>query len=180
MNYDKHATQFTKHFCRRGCSYSKAKLKAIFENVQKITGEEFLTYRKKDKSNRVTLVLPFHHKFRGIQEVLQTSYSKMITCNPDLKQIFADILMISFRQAPNIQDKVVRANHSGHKSYLPMLPPERKSYIADLINHSKTFTYTTSNQMCYIEEGNANTAGAIYSALCTELKTLHVFLFCFF
>ena len=87
-NYDKHATQFIKHFCGR--SYSEAKLKAICENVQKMSREELPTYRKKDKSNRVTLVLPFHHKFKGIQQVLQKSSNKMVTCNPDLKQIFPE------------------------------------------------------------------------------------------
>ena len=72
-NYDKHATQFIKHFCRRG--YSEAKLKAICKIVRKMSREELLTYRKKDKSNRVTLVLPFHHKFMkdptGSPEILQ-------------------------------------------------------------------------------------------------------------
>ena len=98
-NY-KHATQFIKHSCRRG--YSEAKFKAICENVQKMSSEELINYRKKDKSNRVTLVLPFHHKYRGIQQVLQKPYNKKITCNPDLKQIFPDPPMISFRRAPNI------------------------------------------------------------------------------
>ena len=72
--------------------------------------EELLTYRKKDKSNRVTLVLRFLHKIRGIQQFLQKSY-KIITCNPDLKQIFPDPPMISFRRAPNIRGKVMQANH---------------------------------------------------------------------
>ena len=136
--------------------------------------EKLLTCRKKNKSNRVALVLPFHQKFRGIQQVPQKSYNKMITCNPDLKQIFPDPPMISFRQAPNIRDKVMRANHSGNKSYQPILPPEGKSYIADLINHSKTVTSTISNRTCYIEGGNANTVRAIYSALCTKHKKLYV------
>ena len=126
--------------------------------------EELLTYRKKDKSNRV---LPFHHKFRGIQQVLQNSYNKMVTCNPDLKQIFPDPSTICFRRAPNIPDNVVRANHSGHKNCQPILLPERKSYIAYLINHSKAVTNTISNRTCYIEGGYANTVGAIYSAVCT-------------
>ena len=158
-NYDKHAAQFIQHFCRRG--YSEAKLKTIFENVRKMSQEKLLTYKTKDKSNRVTLVLPFHRKFRGIQQVLHKSCNKMITCNPDLEQIFLDPSMISFRQAPNIQEKVVRPSHSGHKSYQPILPPEGKSYVADLINHSKTVTNTISNQTCYIEGGNATTVEAI-------------------
>ena len=129
-------------------------------------------YRKKDKSNRVTLVLPFHHKFRGIQQVLQKSYKKMIKCNPDLKQIFPEPPMISFRRALNIQDEIVRANHSGPKSCQPILPPEGKFYIGDLINHSKTVTNTVSNRTCYIEGGNADTIGAIYSALYTKHEKL--------
>ena len=39
-NYDKHATQFIKHFCRR--SYSETKLKSICENVWKMPREELL------------------------------------------------------------------------------------------------------------------------------------------
>ena len=75
--------------------------------MQKISREELLTYRKKDESNRVILVLPFHHKYRAIEQILQKSYGKMITCNPDIKQIFPNPPMIFIRQAPNIQDKVV-------------------------------------------------------------------------
>ena len=82
--------------------------------------------------------------------------------------------MISFRRAPNIWDKVVQANHSWHINYQPILPPGEKPYIADLINHSKTVTNIISNQMCYIEGGNSNTAGAIYSALCTKHEKLCV------
>ena len=70
-NYDKYATQFIKHFSKRG--YSEAKLKTICENVQKMSWEELQPTEKKIKSNRVTLVLPFHHKFRGIQQILQKS-----------------------------------------------------------------------------------------------------------
>ena len=69
----------------------------------------------------VTLVSLSHQKFRGIQQVLQKSFNKVIACNPDLKQIFPDPLMISFRRAPNIRDKVVQTNHSGCKSYQPMV-----------------------------------------------------------
>ena len=58
----------------------------------------------------------------------------------------------------------MQANHWGHKSYQHILPPEKKSFI----NHSKTVTKTTSNRTCYKEGGNANTAGAIYSTLCTK------------
>ena len=81
--------------------------------------------------------------------------------------------MISFWQAPNIQDKVVWANHSGYKSYQPILPLERNSYIAYLINHSKTVTNTVSNKTCYIEGGNANTVRAIDSAVYPKYKKLY-------
>ena len=94
-NYDKYATQFIKHFSKRG--YSEAKLKTICKNVQKMSWKELQPTEKKIKSNRVTLVLPFHHKFRGIQQVLQKSYNKMTTCNSDLKQILLDPHTISFR-----------------------------------------------------------------------------------
>ena len=97
----------------------------------------------------------------------------MITCNPDIKQIFPNPPMISFRQAPNIQDKVVWANHSGYKSYQPILPLERNSYIAYLINHSKAVTNTVSNKNCYIEGGNANTVRAIDSAVDPKYKKLY-------
>ena len=97
----------------------------------------------------------------------------MITCNPELKQIFPDPPMISFRRAPNIRDKAVQVNHLGHKGYQPILPPEGKSYIADLINHSKTVTNTIINRTCNIG-GHVNTVRAIYSALSTKHKILHV------
>ena len=97
-------------------------------------------------TNQKSNLLHLDHQKLQIQKVLQKSYNKMITCDPDLKQIFSDPPMISFGWAPNIWDKVVQANHSGHKSYQPILPAEWKSYIDDLINHSKTVTNTISNQ----------------------------------
>ena len=85
--------------------------------------EELLTYRKKDELNKVTLVLPFYHKFKGDPTGSLEILNRM-TCNPGLKQIFPDLPMISFRQASNIQDKLVQANHYVHKSYQPILPTE--------------------------------------------------------
>ena len=82
--------------------------------------------------------------------------------------------MILFRRTPNIRDKVVQANHSGRKSYQPILLPEGKSYIADLSNHSKTVANTISNRICYKEGGKANTVGAIYFPLFTKHKKLNV------
>ena len=154
---------------------NEVKLKAICENEQKMSREQLLTYRDKDKSNRVTLVLPFHHKFRGIQQVLQKSFNKVITCNPDLKQIFPDPPMISFRRTPNIWDKVVQANHSWHKSYQPVLPPEGKSYIAHHIKTTPKQLLTPSVTECVNEHiGNVSAIGTIYSALCTKHKKLYV------
>ena len=49
-NYDKHAAQFTEHFCRRG--YSESILLVIGENVGNMSRKELPTYRK--KPNRVT------------------------------------------------------------------------------------------------------------------------------
>ena len=115
-NCGKHATQFINNFCRRG--YSEAKLKAICEILQKMSKEQLLIYRKKDKSDRVTLVLPLHHKSRGIQQVLQKSY-KLITCNPDLKQIFPNPPMISFRRVPNIPENQCKQFIQGTRATCP-------------------------------------------------------------
>ena len=127
-----------------------------------------------NKVTLVTLVLPFCHKFREIQHVLQKFYNKMILRNPELNWIFPDPPMISFRWASNFQEKVVQTNHSGHKTYQPILPLGRKSYIADLINHTKTVTNIISKRTCYIEGSNTNTIGAIYSVLSTTHKNLCV------
>ena len=47
----------------------------------------------------------------GSKRFSRNDNNKVITCNPDLKRIFQDPPTISSRQTPNIQDKVVQANH---------------------------------------------------------------------
>ena len=58
--------------------------------------------------------------------------------------------MVSLKRAPSFRNKVVRANHSGHRTHQPTEPPEGKFYVANLINPSKRVTNNVSKRTCFI------------------------------
>lgn len=70
--------------------------------------------------------------------------------------------MISFKWAPNINDKSTRVLH---------LLKENPIVVILLITQTVT---NISKPVSFIEEGNVNTAGAIYSGHCTEDKKMDI------
>jgi len=160
------------HFCKRG--YSESTLQKIRDDVRNMNRGDLLIYKKRDNTNRIAIVLPFHHKFKGIQHVLQRSYKKMLSNYPDLKSIFPQPPLISYRRAPNIRDKLVHANHTGKNLKTVDTISNSRSFIHSLMNHSGQVTNTISRRSSFIEGGSANTVGAIYSAECTKHKKLYI------
>lgn len=60
---------YDKNICRR--DYMESKLQIICNSVLHVKRETPHLQKSLIKSNKVTLVLPFHHKSRGIKQVLQ-------------------------------------------------------------------------------------------------------------
>ena len=165
--YDLHASRFAQYFINRG--YNQHIIKKTIAEVRSLEREVLLTYKKKAKETRIPLVLPFHHKFTGISQVLKESYNHMIRNYPQLKKVFPAPPLVSFRRAANLRDKLVKANH--HKVPIETLPPTNlrtKAQIDHLMNKNATLHNNKSGRSCKIEGGAANTAGVIYAAECQK------------
>ena len=172
--YWKHVSTYTAFFTNRG--YSLACLKSAATEVSKYKREELLFPQKKVKQNRIPLILPYHHKFKGFSNILHTQYNKMITDNPNMKEIFPEPPMIAYRRAQNLQDRLVRAKHwfCKSKSVIPPHNSSDKTKIKDLMNHTGVIKNKQNNKEQKISGGNSTSRNVVYSVECLKHELIYV------
>ena len=61
--------------------------------------------RKND--NRVPLVIDWHQKFKGLSQILVRHYNFMVIEHPDLKKMFPEPPLVSYRRNPNLHNNLV-------------------------------------------------------------------------
>ena len=162
---------FFNFFVQHG--YNERKVNQMKDEVAHMDREELLTYnRKADTTNRIPLVITFHHKFTGIAKVLRQSYQRMITKYPDTAKVFPSPPLIAYRRTNNIKDKIICANHH-HSSTISVhvsFPEPTSSMIEPNMNNTG---FIVNTKGC-IQGGPANTVGAIYAGHCTKHEFLSV------
>ena len=60
-------------------------------------------------------VISWHHKFKGISDVLHHQYERIARSNATFKEVFPQPPIIAYRRAKNNSDRIVKANHWGKK-----------------------------------------------------------------
>ena len=169
-DYHMHAENFIKHFARRGYNITSLRKTAI--TVGHTPRDTLLQYNTtKPKSDRIPLVITYHHKLKPISTIIHQNYTKMIKDNPAMKDVFPEPPVVSFRRPSNLSNILVRANHVVRKTY--EVKPTR-SRLDPLMNHSGSITNVQTNITKRIKGGNATDKAIIYAAECTKHKLLCV------
>ena len=166
-DYKFHAERYIQHFIKRG--YKENDLRKSATEVSCLEREQLLTYTSKQKSDRVPLVLSYHHKFLDIPNILRHNYDRMMKANPNMKEVFPSPPIVSFRRAPNLTNKLVKADHSKSCSISkPAAPVKTRSDIDKLMNHSGIVRNKKTNITQKIRGGNATDKNAIYAVECIK------------
>ena len=172
-DYWKNTNEFIQHFKNRG--YKENDLRKCAQAVSARDREELLTYKKRDSSTRIPLVLTWHHKFRDLPNILHDRYKAMIKENPDMKAIFPEPPLVSFRRSKNLADQLTRADHTSKRPTPQQTTRDRTSTDIDkLINDSGTVTNIHSKATFKICGGKATDSDVIYSATCTKHNKMYV------
>ena len=173
-DYDHHANRFVEHFVKR--KYPRRQLERTKKEVASMNRDDLLQYKTKPTStDRIPLVLTYHHKFEGISRALGKAYQQTLRRFPNLKALMPNPPMIAYRRAKNIKDKLIRSDHHG-LTIQPPVPSQSasRSILKQVMSKSNTITNTLANRSCKIQGGDETTAGAIYSAECTRHKCHYV------
>ena len=172
-DYWTNANEFIHHFRERG--YKESELRKCAQTVSSRDREELLTYKRKESNNRVPLVLTFHHKLRDIPGILHNNYKKMIKENPDMKAIFPEPPMVSYRRAKNLSDRLIKADHTKKKS--PPVTSRRDATAAEIdhqLNDSGKIVNLQTKATYNICGGKATDSDVIYAATCTKHQKVYV------
>ena len=147
------------------------------QEVRRMKRDELLVYKKQGNvsTNRIPLVLTYHHKLEGISSIIRDAYSKSITKYPTLKSLFPEQPMVAFRRTRNISDKVVRAKHHIQtSSNTPALLSQGRSKLEKSMNRTQTISNSQTQRTCHIQGGRAGTVGSIYAAECTKHGNMYI------
>ena len=175
-DYRQHAAKFVDHFRKRG--YNEAELQRTASEVEAMSRDDLLKYKRKTTtSDRVPLVITYHHKLTNIPAIIHKNYDKMVRKYPEMKEVFPSPPVVSFRRPRNLGDSMVRSDHTAKKTTTPPKTTTRKrrtTIIDHLMNNSGTITNTKAGITLPIEGGLPTDAGVIYAVRCTKHDIISV------
>ena len=173
-DYKKHAEKYIGHFKARG--YKEAYLRKVSDEVARTDRASFLTYRAREKkSDRVPLVLTYHHKLQDLPFIVRRNYQQMIRDNPEMKTVFPAAPVVSFRRSHNLRQKLVRADHFSKDKKTPTLRNERtRSGHEQFMSKSDFIFNSKSNIRQPIVGGRLSDRGVVYAIRCTKCDLISV------
>ena len=120
------------------------------------------------KSTRVPFVTTWSHKLSGFQKSLHYHYKEMINNFPNLKSVFPEPPILSYRRNQNLRNLLVRSSINR--------PPPCQTASNSCRSMSKTNSIlnTQSEKTCYTSGGHCTATNTIYAAECTQHKLIYV------
>ena len=181
-DYRKHATQFINFYANRG--YSVKTLTKIATEVE-ARDRNTLLHKKvteKDNDSRVPLVIDWHQKFKGLSQILHRHYNFMIIEHPDLKQVFPEAPIISYRRNPNLHSQLVKTKRqkdtkAGYSVRCTLEKIKKRGRPCKLCCHmgqKDSVTNAKTGKTCRIDGGSCNSKNVIYAAECTKHNLLYI------
>ena len=173
QTYWLHANNYIKHFSKRG--YEVSRLRATASEIASQDRAQLLSPREKEKSDRIPLVVTYHHKFREFSKILHNNFKKMIAEDVGMKKVFPEPPMIAFKRNPNIKDKLVRAKH-----WVNTVEPLERTRVSDrtkiksCMNEEKFIENKQNGHKCKIEGGLSTDQNVVYAAECLKHNLIYV------
>ena len=172
-DYWTHANQFITFFANRG--YNQANLSQCAKEIATYHRQDLLKEKPKqtEEAKRIPLVISWHHKFKGISDVLHHQYERIARSNATFKEVFPQPPIIAYRRAKNNSDRIVRANHWGKKN-LQTAHTKTKSMIDSNMNTFGSICNPKTGRSANIPIGSATDSNVIYAAKCKKHQVLYV------
>ena len=171
-DYRKHATQFVNFYANRG--YSMNTLTKIATEVETRDRNCLLKPRvvEQNKDNRIPLVITWHQKFKGLSKILHRHYNFMVIEHPDLKKVFPEPPIVSYRRNPNLHNHLVRTKpkenaKAGFSVRCTLEKTKKRGRPCKLCTHmgqKNEITNARTGKTCHIDGGSCNSKNVIYAA----------------
>ena len=130
------------------------------------------------KSRRVPFVTTWSHKLSGFQKSLHYHYKEMNNNFPNLKSVFPEPPILSYRCNQNLCNLLV---HSSINRPPPCQTASNSSScqksrckLCRSMSKSTSILNTQSGKTCYTSGGQCTTTNTIYAAECTQHKLIYV------
>ena len=185
-----HADRFSSFFRSRG--FKLISINKIINDIAK-TPRQTLFKSQNDtntnlllasrKSSRIPFVTTWHHKLSGFQSILHLHYREMIEQFPNLKCIFPEAPILSFRRNKNLRNQLVHTSltvgtqkTSEQSCYsTPCLSKRGKDCkLCPFMSNTNVITNKLSHKSCYTSGGKCSTTDTIYAAECTRHSMTYV------
>lgn len=119
------------------------------------------------------MVIDWHHKLKGISEILHYHYNRIASHNPQFKEHFPQPPIVAYRRARNVGDKIVRARH-WTASRIQHAVKRTRSLIDSNMNRTGTIVNPQNQRSATIPVGTATDNNVIYAAQCTKHQLLYI------
>ena len=129
------------------------------------------------------LVINWHTKFGGLSRILHRNYECMMNDYPELKEIFPEPPIVSYRRNPNIRSILVGTRTKGLRTKGPSVrctpknAKRKRGRPCRLCSHmcQKEFITNCNNgRTSYISGGSCQSKNVIYVAECVKHQKLYV------
>ena len=144
---------------------------------------ELLLPKEKTSNNvnqRIPLVINWHRKFKGISKLLHDNYRHMINKHPEIKKVFPEPPIVSFRKNANLKSILIKSEEKsgkgGYSVRCTKKNTKKRGRPCKLCNHMgqvDKLPNTNSGKSCLIEGGNCSNTNVIYAAECRRHKQLY-------
>ena len=178
-DYWVHATKFISFSKSRGFNEMTLN-KTAKEIAEKSRNDGTLTQVLKDmgKSMRVPFVTTWSRKLSGFQKSLQYHYKEMIDNFPNLKSVFPEPPILSYRRNQNLRNLLVRSsiNRPPPCQTASNSSPCQKSRckLCRSMSKSNSILNTQSGKTCYTSGKQCTTTNTVHAAECTQHKLIYV------
>ena len=174
-DYWLHTNQFITFFANRG--YNQQNLVQCAKEIANYKRQDLLKEKPKtvdtQQNSRTPLVINWHHKYKGLSDILHHHYNRIANNNPSFKDTFPLPPIIAYRRAKNISDKIIRANHWGTPK-VKKTTRKTKSMIDNNMNTSSIITNPQNQRSSTIPTGSPADTNIIYAAKCKKHQLIYI------
>ena len=128
--------------------YKKPALLKIATEISKIDRRTLLEYKHRKKTERIPLVLTWHHQIQNISRVIHSSYSTVAEKFPEFKTVFKEPPVVAHRRPKSLSSYLVK------NRYTPKEQCKSKTMINRCMNPLTTITNQISKQTCESKKVN--------------------------
>ena len=187
-DYWAHATKFISFFKSRG--FNESTLNKTAEEIANNPRSNFLHHNRNSltqelkqsrKSERIPFITNWTHKLSGFQRILQYHYNEMVNEFPNLKCVFPEPPILSYRRNHNLRNLLVRSrftppssNRSTSNSSPCLSKRGKGCKLCHSMSNTNFITNIQSGKTCFTSGGRSNTSDTIYAAECTKHKLIYV------